>query len=495
MGKAGSMGKNMFCLSILNRKALCVKESRSSATSPTRAILQCLRASSPLIPVPGLGPALGIVISILEIVESVKMMKKDCQLLAERAAQLVLSIHLEFLDAETSVPSHVVDNVGSLLRVLGDIQVFASTIVESRWIKHFWKRDSIQEKLQEFSLRLEDCFQTFQIKSLIRVQHVLSQLKDGQDITFDRLHREISAFQKATTEISTARHDELLGGLKTVGATITLSEIQRNADAKQTRSLLKNLQCQIDGVARPDNGARSMVIAQRELILDHVFLSRAGNHSGIFLATHRDETVLVKKFGKDIKAFLRECAIWREIWHPHLPQLIGHSPPSDANQFLVLRGVVSRDVAAYLQSTLSGGKAAGFLAGLDILHGITSAISYLRHECNFTKNELGECLKASNLLLSGQNHVMIGENLLLRPPHMIADTQDEAKVDLFLADEFWYLTRNLTCASYDPTNWKVVSGQDSSSSLRSLLHFSSFGPQGTTMSDITRKITQAWTQL
>lgn len=40
-----------------------------SSPSPTRIILQSLKDSSALIPVPGLGPAVGAVIAILDIVE------------------------------------------------------------------------------------------------------------------------------------------------------------------------------------------------------------------------------------------------------------------------------------------------------------------------------------------------------------------------------------------------------------------------------------------
>ncbi|KAF5312653.1 hypothetical protein D9619_003592 [Psilocybe cf. subviscida] len=473
----------------------------SSATAPSTivSILRCLSTASASIPIPGIAPAIAIVSAIMEIVESIRTAKNDCRALAEKAAQLVITLHQEAasLDNNSPVYGRIQGNIDSFKRILEEIQAFILKLSRRRKIKRkiklVWKRDSVLQRVVELSNSLDTCYKTFQITSFVHLQTALSQFTDEQVLSAQRIHQRLAGVQKATLKAQEQGVVQLTSEIRAIEHNMASAW---RSDITATTKLLEQVAVDVKNSAVQYTNSMVTTLCEIEPVQVHIPMTRY--HGGVTAARYRNKGVLVKQF-QEAKDFVQELSIWRELWHPHLPRLIAFSSESERRPFVVLDcQVVSGDMRTYILDSLKEGVVAGLMAGLQIIYGLSTALDYLRVSNLLSKAELTKCLQLSDIVLSNKNGVILGGNLLscaaIRPS--VPACHFDETMDEYLAEKLFLLMLQILCPETRFACLEINSPRSFTSVLRLLLLFSSFQfKNGRSLTQIRTKSDSAWATL
>ncbi|KAF5313230.1 hypothetical protein D9619_003581 [Psilocybe cf. subviscida] len=468
----------------------------SSAAAPSTivSILRCLTTASASIPIPGIAPAIAVVSAIMEIVESIRIAKNDCKALAENAAQLVITLHKEAASLDNNSPMYkrIQGNIVPFKRILDEIEAFILKLSRRSKIKLVWKRDSVLQRIADLSNSLDTCYKTFQITSFVHLQTALTQFTDEQVLSAQRIHQRLTGVRRATLKAQEQGVVQLTAEIRAIEHNMASAW---KSDITATTKLLEQVAVDVKNSAVQYTNSMVTTLREIEPVYEHIPMTR--NHGGVTAARYRNRDVLVKRF-HDVKDFVQELSILRELWHPHLPRLVAFSSESERRPFVVLDGkVVSNDMRSYVLTSLKGGAVAGLMAGLRIMHGVSTALDYLRTSNLLSKDELTKCLQPSDMVLSNNNGVMLGGNLLscatIRPSS--PDCHRDETMEEYLAEKLFALLLQVFCPESRFARLEVDSPRTLASVLRMLLQFAAFGGKGRSLTQIRKKIDRAWATL
>ncbi|KAJ8697561.1 hypothetical protein PTI98_004350 [Pleurotus ostreatus] len=126
-------------------------------------------------PVPILGPVLSAATKVLAEVETARVLKESCIILAMRATSIVYSIYVGVMNQ--APPSTISElNIISLSETLLDIANLMRQLSRVSWFMFLLKRFSIRQQIDIQTARLEDAFKSFQIKETLHNSSVLQSL-------------------------------------------------------------------------------------------------------------------------------------------------------------------------------------------------------------------------------------------------------------------------------------------------------------------------------
>ncbi|KAG9036531.1 hypothetical protein FRB95_008586 [Tulasnella sp. JGI-2019a] len=142
----------------------------------------------------------------------------------------------------------------------------------------------------------------------------------------------------------------------------------------------------------------------------------------------------------------------KELWHPHLPQLLGRSLPKADRPFLVLSDYTERNVRNDLEPKLLKDPVGGFMAALEVLEGVASAMNYLREQPGMGIAALNACSQVPTFRLGTSGQVLVGHGLFYSEP-WTGDPVTSASPDNLLINRFWRITMELLYGDENAIDW------------------------------------------
>ncbi|KDQ60206.1 hypothetical protein JAAARDRAFT_599105 [Jaapia argillacea MUCL 33604] len=308
--------------------------------------LKAIEAAADFTPIPHVRLVAGLVLKLLESVDKVDKCKDDCESLASRTAQMVFTI-LSEAQSHGPLSSEMESRVMKLAEALNDTTQFMREQSKAPFLRRFLRQANTQAQIEEYRVRLEDTFRLFDSTSLIGVQRSLDQLQNTAEQT-KNLQLVLSTDLRGLAKLHPSSVSEYDGDYR----------VFKCSDIDLLECLETTLSYSIEGtplgIVRSDKaslGGRIVVVRTYE-----------GAQSA--------------------EARLNDLRIFRELWHPTLPQLLGYSKETSAISFVVLKA-----------ATITVEE---FLSNLD-------PISQLGHVCRITRESI-----AARTYLADRNLGQVG---------------------------------------------------------------------------------------
>ncbi|KAI0672624.1 hypothetical protein C8Q78DRAFT_668693 [Trametes maxima] len=324
-------------------------------------LITALKAAKPvadLIPVPGVGTAVELALSLAELAKDVKDTEDDCKALAERAAELSLGIYDQLRLCGTALDgSSMTEHVERLISVLGSIE----DMMKRR--RTFWRRivqrQKMVEQVTKLSDKLESAVSLFQVQALVRT---------GQ--------------QQAMQIEMTSRILMTVEGL----ASMNVDEFQLSVRDVVLGEVLTD-----DEIGPSESAER---VAERYSAVLHRGTDR--------------QKVVVKRFREKNHAFAEEVKLAKKLWHPNILQFVGYSP-NQHMPFLAFNMVSHVGSFEALGCTMDGLKK--FLWVLDATKQIHDALNHLKSKATnmrWTPDEdIDPITSGSQLIVTGDSRIVL----------------------------------------------------------------------------------------
>ncbi|PBK83693.1 hypothetical protein ARMGADRAFT_1067697 [Armillaria gallica] len=292
--------------------------------------LEILKAASGAIPIPALGPATDILLSILNLAYQAQQNADKRNEIVTRCvkAHVTISQHLE----NVKITSDVAKNIQQFERDLKDVRDFVERENRKNRLGLLFYSKSKKEELQRLTTQFEDTLQLFQISTLLSLQEA------SEHVTTWLQHMDRSIVEHVNF-VASLPHTEVAGDSPGV-PTVSRNDI----------------------------------------------LSRSHIHSGqshtYYTAQMQGRCVVMKVFqgGRARLNWQESNAFDRNISNPHLPQLIATSSVNDPVLFSVYDFDVEVSVESFIVSSVRKGLTDTFDCGIRLVHGISTALHYLSEQ-------------------------------------------------------------------------------------------------------------------
>lgn len=197
------------------------------------------------------------------------------------------------------------------------------------------------------------------------------------------------------------------------------------------------------------------------------------------------ELVIVKCFTERSKHnFIKELVRCHAMMHPNVPTILAHSNKAATKPFLVFPDYTRGSIGLYMKDRLDKpSRVESFMVGIRLMQDIMSGLSYLCEEVAITKRELESCLQVPNLLLNGENTVVLGHDTLFSTMSMSMEPESPVtevrEVDNWIKDKCYTMFEEITLGDVCLdrwSEWESAGGKIIQSHMRMLLNFSCFAP-------------------
>ncbi|KDQ28714.1 hypothetical protein PLEOSDRAFT_1102754 [Pleurotus ostreatus PC15] len=379
-------------------------------------------------PVPILGPVLSAATKVLAEVETARVLKESCIILAMRATSIVYSIYVGVMNQ--APPSTISElNVISLSETLLDIANLMRQLSRVSWFMFLLKRFSIRQQIDIQTARLEDAFKSFQIKETLHNSSVLQSLSQ---------------------------------------------RLQGNQDSEVIPS--SQIEDDIDMNARGFNYGT-------------LIRGRHNNKVIICKRYHYDDEDSLKEFLRE-KATWMVLSLGIpasfDIWDVHPPTIpihtsyyqtvIKYSLPIQLHLILLTIAQYGNAALVFRQRLEQQSVGASFLNALSILRGVSSALRHIGTHFQLHPTELDEFAKVSNIMVDQQGSPVLGRNIVMKAPERGKPRKDQLDRLLGL---FYMLVEQLFFDDqpvFPFECWKAVGECRPFAHLRPLLRLAAWDP-------------------
>jgi len=219
------------------------------------------------------------------------------------------------------------------------------------------------------------------------------------------------------------------------------------------------------------------------IVATRVFRTKRFRHGQVYHGemVKNGKSVLWKRYNEDdmtaIKEFKRELSAWKGLSHPFLVQFLGKSTPGSNVQFIVLTGAKDVNIRHVLvDSSISKDASSSFIDALVNLAGIYSGLLYLASRFRLEFQELMDCMDASNILVTPNNHAIIGRNLVDHAPTRDSTVDTVQQCHLLVSNAYDF-TENLLFGELGTSSfgcWDAIGEKRKFPHLRTLLRLVSW---------------------
>ncbi|KAG9006146.1 hypothetical protein FRB94_012265 [Tulasnella sp. JGI-2019a] len=420
-----------------------------SSFDPTDALAHCYAIFSALKDVAGntnltpLRAVSSVICFIIETVQNVRSLVQQSWDLAEKVSRFSLAIAQEL--SEGDVTPKMIMQIGKLATILDDISHSLSKIQKYSWLRVIWKQASTAAKLSDLSSQLDECCTIFNLKAQVDINRLLTGL----------------------TQTVIARTDEILHRHDRLESTVERLVQQNDSAMALTQAM------PVDGDIKYFNKQDLRLVKTIRQRPSKPALYQAEYGAGgtvvkaIVKIYHRPSTKSKNPFENEIKYI-------KGFWHPHLPQLLGRSVPTAKLPFLVLSDYTERNVRSDLEPKILKDPVCGFMAALEVLEGVASAIHYLRDQPGVGIAALNACCQVSTFRLGPSGQVLLGHGLDYSEP-WTEDTGISVVPDNMLIHHYFLVMMELLYGdenAIDWGNWNSI--QTTAPHVRPFLTFASY---------------------
>ncbi|KAG9036535.1 hypothetical protein FRB95_008590 [Tulasnella sp. JGI-2019a] len=363
-----------------------------------------------------------VICFIIETVQNVRSLAQQCMDLGEKVARFSLAIAQEL--SEGDVAPKMIMRIGKLATILDEISRSLSKIQKYSWLQAVWKQASTAGKLSDLSSQLDECCTIFNLTAHVDANRLLATLEKTV---------------VAHTNKILQRHDIL---------EVALEKLVTQSEAAMVHIQATALDSDIKYFNRRDLRLVK-TIQQRS--------TKPALYRAEYEASGKVVKAVVKIFPASAKSKSQdfiddEIKRIKELWHPHLPQLLGRSFPKADRPFLVLSDYTERNVRNDLEPKLLNDPVGGFMAALEVLEGVASAMNYLREQPGMGVAALNACSQVPTFRLGTSGQVLVGYGLVYSEP-WTEDPVTSASPDNLLINHFWRITMELLYGDEDAIDW------------------------------------------
>ena len=115
-----------------------------------------------------------IVLVILNTVQSIQNNRAECDRLARRAATVLVDISDQMHERWDKAPESLLRNLRKYEETLSAISNFMKELADAKWRDRLWKKAAIEGAIKDYSLKLDEAAQSFQIATLIDIHYTVS---------------------------------------------------------------------------------------------------------------------------------------------------------------------------------------------------------------------------------------------------------------------------------------------------------------------------------
>ncbi|KAJ3052559.1 hypothetical protein HK097_006057 [Rhizophlyctis rosea] len=377
-----------------------------------------LQSISSLIPVPGLSTCLSIlsaVFEVLEEIEKVGTLQQQCTRLAERAADVLITLN----DGLKPIPpDHISDEVNRLLRslesLLEQILAFYQQLCSTNFLKKIFNLDKLEAKLVGLTSQLEGIFTEVQLAlHLTQIGNFANwQLQNAQDRQADR-----AAIDKALLNLLQNDHTILNAiGLKHDEYLSSLASLEKRLAHHVENSIQKTFMSNVAKWLRGASGeaaVNKMQISTWSIECMEVDMEEqigAGGFAtvskGLWLGHTR---VAIKRLHPvstpDLlkKDFLREVETWYPLRHANVLLLYGACINTE-QPFMVSPYMPNGTILDYLQNLRITDETDLLSIRTRILYHVSCGMQFL-HDRHVTHGDL----KGVNVLIDDSGNAVIAD--------------------------------------------------------------------------------------
>ncbi|KAL0957951.1 hypothetical protein HGRIS_000132 [Hohenbuehelia grisea] len=424
-------------------------------------IVKLLRDIGETPPLSPLKPICGVALAILESIQDIRRFKDDHEDLAERITVLVVALSEEMTKHNhlgASDPD-LERRLGTLLNTLTDIKEYSQQQLKIKWFKAALRTQELKDKLQQCGKRLDEAKQLFNITSLIAIQKTLAAKQGVSAADFNHFIAETTA---RTTEVVSLTQE---------------SRVETSRGFDNVLEKLDTLLCH----------GEFQTFLHGQLDMKRTLATFAAGYvcRAELTNSERRTKVIVKVFSLDKEPqldFRKEVKKMQKMTHPNLHRILGISPPQSTAPFVVLSEYAHNDVYDFLDTNLKKDKVTSFMITLKILQGIASGLEFLRCLSTLSKDEIEECAKVTNFVLTSEGQVVIGHNLVTtcwggkedyQKDRATSDSLGEWLKTIFytLIVQFAYGSHRQDYANWD---WVMARGDDGRKNNRHLRYLQTF---------------------
>jgi hypothetical protein len=135
---------------------------KSDASAAALVALRAIRDSADVFP--PVKSAAAAAATIWEMTQKVKSNKKDCELLARRAARILDHILGSTGDCGSELPAEALESVNEIERIFRDIIAFMVQLEKQRWIQRYSLQDVTKSRIMYLTQRLDEAVVSFGVK-------------------------------------------------------------------------------------------------------------------------------------------------------------------------------------------------------------------------------------------------------------------------------------------------------------------------------------------
>ncbi|KAG9006143.1 hypothetical protein FRB93_008935 [Tulasnella sp. JGI-2019a] len=361
-----------------------------------------------------------VICFIIETAQNVRSLAQQSRDLAEKVARFSLDIAQEVF--EGGVTPKMIIQIGQLATVLDEINLSLSKIKKYSWLQAIWKQASTAAELSDLSSQLDECCAIFNLTAHVDANRLLVSLRETVVACTDNILR---------------RHDSLDVAIRKLVQQndVAIVQIQSTPFDSDTKYFSKRDLCLVETIQQCSSKPA---------------LYRAG-----YEADGKLVKVVVKIFPTSTKsknAFDNEIKYIKDFWHPHLPQLLGRSFPTAGSPFLVLSDYAERNVRSDLEPKITKDPVSGFMAALEALEGVASAIHYLRDQPGVGILVLKTCCQVPTFRLGSSGQVLLGHGLDYSEPYT-EDTGASVAPENLLVRYFFLAMMELLYGDSNSIDW------------------------------------------
>ncbi|KAF9467846.1 hypothetical protein BDZ94DRAFT_911322 [Collybia nuda] len=281
--------------------------------------------------------AVSTLLLILETIREVKTNQEACLRLAQRAVKILIDVNNQMDGRWETAPKTLIKSLEKYRDTLASIQRYMALQAEVKWAKRFATKGSITESLSDLDELLTDATQGFQIATLISIHHAVSsahpELSNGTD-------PDIPTSQICSDEVGSPTAEE-----------------RDNQNVPRPLLALTNSEDFIHLQEWPEYQFHTYISSDKAS--GHHFQKYKRSEIRLCTPTRKTEgwwssaaeaevggrKVFIKLYGQEsgntIKDWLQDVKLLQNLFHPHLPQMLGLSARNAPVPFVLLVDVLT----------------------------------------------------------------------------------------------------------------------------------------------------------
>ncbi|KAF7297184.1 TKL/LISK/LISK-DD1 protein kinase [Mycena indigotica] len=343
---------------------------------------------------PPAAAVVGVVLLMLDTVQTIQVNKEGCHRLARRCARILLDINDQMLGRWDTAPSSLVKNLSRLEETVEAIHKFMKQAASASWKKRFLHKTEIETALANYHENLDDAARAFQMASLIEIHYAVgAKTTTTREAQPSPMPTQLPIPTVQSPELSSQSPSQTKSAeLYVVDEEIYSAQVLEEQGFKRYHQSDIVLQGRVASHEATDGWWSGTSEAR----------VNGSTHTSLIKRYEGPRALAREEWTRDIKTL-------QKLYHPNLPQLMGYSTEEAPTPFILLSNVRTRSPEAFLLGSLRrDGVAICIEHMLRFYSDVVNATLYLKDQLQLSEEAAQDFLENSSYRVDAFNNVVVG---------------------------------------------------------------------------------------